>query len=63
MSMKEAIESYVGEGIYVLMAGFQAPMFGIVVDCVNDWFVMKTGQSETQYFDMTKTISFWPEKV
>jgi hypothetical protein len=62
MSIKEALEPFIGKDINVMMTGANGPMPGKLIDVVNDWFIMKTKWADAHYFDMTKTVSFWVDK-
>jgi len=61
MSMKEALEQHLNKKIWIIMTGMSQPCIGSVKEICNDWFVMETTNG-FQYFDMTKTITFWEDK-
>ena len=62
MSMREALDQYEGQIIHVQMTGFPSAMQGLLNSVANDWFIMATVNSEMQFFDMSKLITFWPHK-
>ena len=62
MSMREALETFEGRTIHVQVTGAPSAMMGLLISVANDWFIMTTVNSEMQYFDMTKLITFWPAK-
>ena len=61
MSMKEALELFVDKKIDVLMTGQTQAQCGTLTEVCIDWFVMQTNNSK-QYFDITKTVTFWEHK-